>query len=176
MSLTGSANISTKADTLSIPRQSTPFRHFLSTIMQFTTREMKMMELLRKQQRQWPIARWLGLFNGLLISGLSAYVFFIGIHHYRENSRLSEIVLSEVAKLPPGQQGKHVVEMLPLLKDQAVEVALFFPIWLLFVLMGLFQLATVAIHWRGHANDVLLLKLVEAQQNKPISETPAAGS
>ena len=134
--------------------------------MQFTPRETKLIERLRNQQLQWPVARLLVLCSGLLLAGLCACLLFAEIHHYREVSRLNQRITSQIEKLPPDVIARRILEALPSWRDQVVEVAIFVPIWLVFALLALSRLLIVATQWRGDAYHVLLLKLANTQQRR----------
>ena len=43
------------------------------------------------------------------------------------------------------------------------------PIGLFFAINALWHFVFVTINWRGHAHQMLLLRLLDAQQNQPIN-------
>ena len=136
--------------------------------MEFTPIERKMIERLRKQQRQWPMARWLVLCLGLACAANCAVFLYWDIHLYRESSRMTDITLSHISEMPSDQQGKQILGILPTMRDQTIVAVAFIPIWLFWGVMASRFFAIVIVHWRGHAERILLLKLLDAQENRSI--------
>jgi len=131
--------------------------------MQFTPREIKLIENLRKQQRFWPKARYIFLCSGILMSGLCAVLLSLAIQAFREDAKFKEVLMSELEELPPDQIGKHILQFLPRWHEEALGVALFVPFWCIFAVFAISRLTIVTIYWRGHPDRILLLKLAEAQ-------------
>jgi hypothetical protein len=131
--------------------------------MQFSPKEIKIIERLRKQHRNWPLTRWLVLFNGILLSGSCAFFLSFEVHHFREASQMSDDLLHQIGTLSPDQISKHLIELVPLWRDQVLEVAILFPIWLLFVVLAYYHFVILIVNWRGHSQQLLLLKLLDSQ-------------
>jgi len=133
--------------------------------MEFTTHEAKVIERLRKRQRQWPITRWLVLLNAVLLSCFCWAAMTLAIHQFREISSLSDSLLSNIRSLPPERVGKQLVDFLPIWRYQVLAVAVFIPVWIYFSVMTAWHFVIVMSNWRGHAVQMILLKLLDAQQN-----------
>lgn len=107
--------------------------------MEFTSHELKLIERLRKQERQWPRARWILLVSGVL--GIIAYGYFsFWVIHFIE----------------PGSFGE----------GEVLLFAFFWPKCLLMVCIAGFLLGWAIRDWRGNTNRVLLLKLLNAQMSQ----------
>lgn len=133
-------------------------------LMQFTARELKVIERLRKYQRQWSIARWIKLLNAVLLSGLCAWTMTVGIQREREVWRVNDYVLSQISQLQPQDGVKELADFYPSWREDVLFLAFLFPIWLLFASLSCAIFVNVIINWRGHVDRMLLLKLLEEQQ------------
>ena len=105
--------------------------------MELTPQEIKMIERLRKQQRQWKLTRWIVLALGIL-SAAGCVIF--GYFFYR--------IIFESSQAQPDWA--------------AVLLVIFF--WTKCVFYFLFSIwcfATVISKWHGDTNRVLLLKLLD---------------
>jgi len=142
--------------------------------MQFTARELKVIERLRKHQRRWPIARWIGLVDAVLLSGLCVWTLILGIHWEREVWRVNDYVLSQINQLQPQDGVKQLATLYPGWREDILFCAFFFPIWLLFANLACVLFVTVIINWRGHVDRMLLLKLVEEHQGQTDKNASAA--
>jgi formate hydrogenlyase subunit 3/multisubunit Na+/H+ antiporter MnhD subunit len=107
--------------------------------MNFTTRETKMIEQLRKYERQWRWARWMVLVMGTLSAGLCITFGFL----------LSGLIAESQA----GNFDAQTVFLIMLLWTKCC----------FYLLFGTWCLATVCFKWRGDVNRMLLLKLLDAQ-------------
>jgi hypothetical protein len=111
--------------------------------MQLTTHETKLVERLRKEQRQWPRLRWFLLAAGIFAALCSSFV-------------VIELL-------------KHIDIMVAGHDDVVSRLWLFgfALVWpkclILFSFAALFIFWAIR-DWHGNANRVLLLKLLEAQQ------------
>lgn len=108
--------------------------------MNFTAQEMRLVERLRKQDRQWRWARWLVLGLGIFSVGLCA-VFGYFLH--------SLVVEAEGSRF--GGQ----------------EVFIIVLIWTkccFYFTFGGWCLITAFLKWHGDVNRMLMLRLLDAQQ------------
>src|SRR6185312_14270996 len=105
--------------------------------MEFTRQEMKLIERLRKQDRQWRWARWLVLAMGILSIGACAmfgYVF--------------HLLVSESAQ---GHLDSVSISF----------ICLFWTKCCFYFVFGVWCFVTVAVKWHGDVNRMLLLKLLD---------------
>ena len=111
--------------------------------MNFTTREQKLVERMRKEERQWPRLRWflvgVGIF-GILCSGF--------------------IVIELLQHIDTIVAGKDDV----MSRGWLLGFALLWPKCLVLFGFGAFFIIWAIKDWRGNANRVLLLKLLESQR------------
>ena len=107
--------------------------------MHFTTKETKLIERLRKQERQW---RWLRF----VLPTLSLFV--IGCYTY--------ITVSLY----------HRLNWNALTIEDVFLVAMYWPKMLLAMCLTAWLIIWPAANWRGNATRILLLKLIEAQQSE----------
>jgi uncharacterized membrane protein YjjP (DUF1212 family) len=108
--------------------------------MKFTPRESKLIERLRKYERQWRWARWLVLLMALLSTGLCAAFAYL-LHG-----------------LIPGTEAGHF---------DGQQVFFIVLIWTKFCFcffFGVWCFATVCLKWHGDVNRMLLLRLLDEQQ------------
>ena len=109
--------------------------------MEFTPQQLELLKRLRKQNRQWPITRWILLALGILsvfASTVVAYAFYL------------------VAFEPPQDS----------LNSRTVFMILsIWTICCLNLLFGLWCFTTVYVKWHGDSVCMLLLKLLEKGQS-----------
>lgn len=108
--------------------------------MNLTLQELKMLERLRKQERQWRWARWLVLLMGCL-STAACLVFGFLLHGL-------------IAESQAGQFDAHTVFFIVLLWTKCCFHLGF----------GTWCFATVWFKWHGDVKQMLLLRLLDAQQ------------
>jgi hypothetical protein len=114
--------------------------------MQFTPRELKLVERLRKQERQWPRLRWAILAIGLLATAdLALY---------------GRTLFSLASELNSG----------PTSPDTVLAVAVLFPKWLVQIAIATWALSKAFTDWQGNARRMLLLRLLDVQQNQTIND------
>jgi len=107
--------------------------------MQFSPQEMKLVERLRKQERQWRWVRWMSLCLSLFIVGCYGYIGISLYHRLHWEALTTEDVFLVAVYWP-----KMIL---------AMGFAAWFVIWPL-------------TNWRGNATRLLLLKLLDAQSEK----------
>ena len=119
--------------------------------MEFTSREMKLIERLRKLERQWVWLRWWLLAGGLLCTvALALY---------------GRILLSLVSSLNSAE---------PTSPDTVLAIAVFFPKCLILLAAVTWAFGKTFVDWHGNANRMLLLRLLDAQQqNQSANENGA---
>jgi hypothetical protein len=110
--------------------------------MKFTPQEMKLIERLRKQERQWKWARWLVLAMGFLSATACGYVAY-AIHW----------LLSEWAH---GQLDSATVILL----------LLFWTKCCFYFVFSIWCFVTVSCKWHGDVTRMLLLRLLDTQTVK----------
>jgi len=101
--------------------------------MQFTPKDMKLVERLRKQERRWPRDRWILLLVGIF--ALACYGYILISMYYRldfQNLQPAEVLL----------------------------FAVFWPKCLIMFLFGTYFIVWAIRDWHGNANRKLLLKLL----------------
>jgi hypothetical protein len=115
--------------------------------MQFTPRERKLLEKLRKEERLWPWKRWLGLVMGILL------LISVACYGY--------LLFWLLKVLGPAHPDSRMVAVIASL--MAICAVLLFAAGSLFC---------IAIRdWHGNVNRVLLLKLLEAQEQETSSDS-----
>ena len=116
--------------------------------MQLTNRELKLVERLRKQENQWPRARWFVLGAGVFCAICASFIVISLFQHIDSMLAVHDEFMSRL---------------------WLFAFARFWPTCLiLFGSSALFIFWSVR-DWHGNPNRVLLLKLLEAQQG---SEPP----
>jgi hypothetical protein len=108
--------------------------------MNFTPQETKMIERLRKHERQWRWARWLVLVMGVLSAGLCAAFGFL-LHGL-------------IAESQAGHFDGQTVFFIVLIWTKCCFYFLF----------GVWCFITACLKWHGDVNRMLLLRLLDAQQ------------
>ena len=114
--------------------------------MQFTPQETKLIDRLRKQDRQWVRMRWMMLAIGVCCIALSGVFGYILCSFY---SLILQI------------GGPHF---------EAIFVVYMVLIWTkccLYFLFGMWCLVNTCVNWHGDVKRMLLLKLLDVQQNRP---------
>ena|SRR6202453_3378519 len=113
--------------------------------MQFTVRETKLIERLRKQDRQWVRVRWIMLVIAVFCIALSGG---FGYMLYLFNSLNSQF------------EGQNF---------ESTFVFFIVLIWtkcFLYFLFGMWCIVNTCVNWHGDVNRMLLLKLLDVQQNR----------
>jgi len=108
--------------------------------MEFTKSELRLIERLRKHDRQWRWTRWV-----MLAMGIFSIVDCVAFG-YLTNGLIKEALDS------------------PLNAKVAFLIMLFWTKCCLFFLFGIWCFATAWTKWHGDANRMLLLKLLDSQQ------------
>ena len=116
--------------------------------VELTPRENKLLERLRKQERQWPRLRWFLVGTGIFAVLCSGFIAVELIQHIDTMLAVHDDVLS---------------------RGWLLGFALFWPKCLLLFGFGVFFIIWAIINWHGNANRVLLIKLLDARQQ---DETP----
>lgn len=110
--------------------------------MQFTPQETKLIEKLRKQNRQWPRTRWLvlaiGLLSSIVCGGWGYFVYMLTLASNRS----------------------------PLDSGDAFIIALLWTKCCLWFWIGMWAFVTVCTKWHGDVNRMLLLRLLDAQERQ----------
>jgi hypothetical protein len=132
--------------------------------MQLKPREQKMVDVWRKQQRQWPVNRWIALIGTALSTFLCVYSMSWAYQEVMMFRHQSELLLSEVNQASPKEAISMLVTFDSIWRDNLLAVALIFPFWLLFAACTLYISILLVVNWRGHADRDLLLKLLNEQQ------------
>ena len=108
--------------------------------MEFTRQEMKLIERLRKQDRQWRWARWLVLLMGLLSIAACALFGYL-VHQLVSTSAQGHLDL-----------------------DMVFFIVLFWTKCCFYFAFGVWCFITAFTKWRGDVKRMLLLKLLDAQK------------
>ena len=112
--------------------------------MQFTPRELKLIERLRKQERKWPRTRW-------ILIGMAAFGFAIyGYVAYMLFSTLDSKTFSPA--------------------DSALLFAVFWPKALLMMVFASWFIVLAIRDWRGNVERMLLLRLLDAHQKEMVAD------
>jgi hypothetical protein len=143
--------------------------------IQFTPQEFKRIERMQKQHRQWRLARWLVLFNGVWNTLLCIVLVSLGI---QETNRRSDAKRGLLEILNHNSDNQNLREMLNttiqfLLASQEniLGIALLFAFGFVFLIKVSTYFGLVVRDWRGNLNRVLLLKLLEAHQSQTDGNT-----
>jgi uncharacterized membrane protein len=119
--------------------------------MEFTSRELKQIERLRKQERQWPRTRW--MLMGLGIFLLAVYGCLLAFYYHL-------LFPAENDATPFGDL---------LSRANILMFAIFWPKFLLAFCFSGWCIVKAITEWHGNINRRLLLKLLEAQQAQSTS-------
>jgi polyferredoxin len=115
--------------------------------MKLTTREAKLVERLRKQERQWPRLRWLVLGTGIFAAIGSIFIVLTLTDHFN-------IMLGEPNDVMP--------------RIWLLWFAMLQPSWLIGFLIAGWQINWAITDWHGNTNRALLLRLLDAQQEEEL--------
>lgn len=118
--------------------------------VELTPREKKLVEHLRKQERQWPRLRWFLLGTGIFAILCSGFIAIELIQHIDTILAVHDDVVS---------------------RGWLLGFALFWPKCLLLFGCGACFIIWAIINWHGNASRVLLLKLLEARQEDETHDT-----
>ena len=121
--------------------------------MELTARELKQIERLRKQERQWPRTRWIMLGVAVFILAVYGYIFFLCYH----------------GLFPSGNNTPAFGDLMS--RANILMFALYWPKCLLAYCFSLWLIVVAIRDWHGNINRRLLLKLLDAQQ----SQSPSPG-
>jgi len=111
--------------------------------MQLTPREQKLIERMRKQERQWPRLRWFMIGTGIFAVLCSGFIVVELMQHIDTIVAAQDDVMS---------------------RGWMLGFALFWPKSLMLFGFGVFFIIWAIRDWHGNANRMLLLRLLEAQQ------------
>lgn len=134
--------------------------------MELTPVEAKYVERIRKNQQQWPKKRWFALAIGLGYLCISFLKFDFFYKLLSEESRAYRVTLEGVKALPEDHLAQKISTLSTLLDSSRYSLMIFTIGALLFVLSfmaGGVIIAQVILKWRGHPEQTLLLKLLDAQ-------------
>jgi hypothetical protein len=139
--------------------------------MEFSAKEKKAIIRLQKQQRLWPLRRWILVFDGFLAAGLSVFILVTATNNFNERSRQIGLLFS-----PGSTNSVDVGKILPILKGYTDDAFIFSVFSLMGVVLGgmslIFFIITIT-SWHENTNRTLLLKLVEAKLEEETNRTPA---
>jgi hypothetical protein len=129
---------------------------------------MKMIERLRKQQRRWPTARLVVLFDAALALSLACFLAHFAIKHFYQVSMARNGLLSMVqnSKLPADELAKSYLAIQDADRQETLEMGIALLICLFFFIFALWATILVLTNWHGKAERTLLLKLLDATQKK----------
>jgi hypothetical protein len=114
--------------------------------MQLTHHERRLVEKLKKRERQWPWMRWVFLLGGVLLClDLAFYGFLLG------------------ALLHDLDFGHPTLEAI-------LKIAVLWPKCLVELAIAVGVLGIAVRDWHGNANRMLLLRLLEAQESQTEAE------
>jgi nitrate reductase NapE component len=115
--------------------------------MEFTPQETKLIQRLRKQERQWVWARWLFLVMGIWCIILCALLGYL----------LYQIV---------SESGSNPIE-----SANVFIIALIWTKCCMYFCFAIWFFITAAVKWHGDANRMLLLRLLDVQQKQSVKDT-----
>jgi hypothetical protein len=116
--------------------------------MEFTPQEKKWINRLRKEQRRWPRMRWFSLGAGIFT--LLCYSFIVICLFQILDHAFSDDVALRFAWV--------------------LVFAVLWPKCILGFIIGSWLTIRTLINWRGHANHILLLRLLDANQKQTDAE------
>jgi hypothetical protein len=112
--------------------------------MQFTGKELKVIEILRKRQRRWPIERWIFLATSILFCAVTGLWLWAGIHFIspiiRGENFLFDSLNQSIDKTDDKKMEQLILQQVQLCRDSALLIAILFPIWLVFAFCSLANL------------------------------------
>lgn len=111
--------------------------------MQFTAQERKLIERLRKEERLWPRLRWWVVGGGVSIEICYVYLLISMMSHIaRHLSAPDELAVSALF----------------------IDILMLWPKCLLMLPVGAVLICWGIRNWRGNANRMVLLRLLDAQE------------
>jgi hypothetical protein len=113
-------------------------------MIEFTADEIKLIERLRKQDRQWRWARWLMLTIGTFSIGMCAFCGWA----------LHSLIVESRGRLD---------------SDAVFLMILFWTKCCMYFFFAIAFFIKPAMNWRGDANRKLLLKLIDAESPAPVN-------
>jgi len=116
--------------------------------MEFTTRELKQIEHLRKQERRWPRTRWILLGTGVILAAVYGYILVLLLH------------LAFLSENDPARLGDVLSH------SNILVFAVFWPNCLLALCYSAWCISVAIRNWHGNTTRMLLLKLLQAQQTQ----------
>jgi hypothetical protein len=116
--------------------------------MELTPQERKQIERLRKQERQWPLTRWILLGGGVIAAAEGIYILLLLFGLISLHSNTTSL------------DNAHF-------SDNILAFAVFWPQCLLMMGCSFWFIAVARRDWHGNIQNRLLLKLLEVQQNQP---------
>jgi hypothetical protein len=117
----------------------------MEVIMQFTARQIKSVERLRKRERQWRWHRWILLGTGIFAWACYGYIVFDLIQQLQSSADANDDFMSRM---------------------WLFGFAMMWPKCLLGFVVGACLIGVAIRDWHGNVNRMLLLKLLDAQQQE----------
>ena len=115
--------------------------------MEFNQQERRMVERLRKQERQWRWARWTTLLVGVFNVGVCVFISFLVLPHVQSEKDMA---------------------------SAALMLAITFPGILIFAGSATVCLALAVRDWHGNTTRMLLLRLVDESAKRSAKDEHAA--
>jgi hypothetical protein len=116
-------------------------------MIRFTPQETKLIERLRKQERQWPRMRWMWLVAAVFLMADCGF-FLLVIYKVLEAEKSSS--------------------------DNAFIIAFFWPKCLLMFCLATLLIILAIRDWHGNVQRMLLLRLLDDRQKETTGADPAA--
>jgi hypothetical protein len=146
--------------------------------MQFTEKELKVIEKLRKRQRQWPIERWIFLVTSICFCAITGLWLWGGIHFFspiiRSENYLFDSLNQQVDKIDDKKMEQLILQQVQNCHSSALLIAILFPFWLVFAVGSFAKLVKLLANWRGDFKDSILLKLIDSQKGQADKDSHAS--
>src|SRR6266566_1266181 len=138
--------------------------------MQFTDRELKAIDRMRKRQRQWSKMRWVQLALCLFYLVFSTIVLSSLAKAWMDSGRRTDFLISQIDKVRPQDGVKLLAGIFQDLPLEILMFGLFVTFASAVAVMTLVRLLLLVINWRGFMERELLLKLLDAERSRSESD------
>jgi hypothetical protein len=146
--------------------------------MQFTAKELRVIERMRQRQRRWPIERWIFLATSIGFCAITGLWLWAGIHFIgpiiRSETYFFDNLNQEVGRTDDKKMEQLILQQVQLCHTTALLITFLFPFWLVFAIGSLVRLVNLIANWRGDFKDSILLKLIDSQKDQAAENSHAS--
>ena len=134
----------------------------------FSPEDLKIIGRLKKQQRDWRIARWIVLVHGLLCLFMGFFLANFEFRLLRDASKSQDVLISFMQNHPELQPSQLIADFSTIADTNQDQFGLLIITLacLFFLIKGLWLILLAIVNWHGNPTKQLLLKLVEIVEEK----------